>query len=86
MDVEKTIEFLLEWQAKFSADMEVMKENLAKQEEFQREAARRHEEGARRHEEWMLRLSEKVRRHDADLATHTHWLTGLSFRTQQIKP
>ena len=47
MDVEKTIEFLLRWQAKFSADMEIMKANMAEQ-------AAESRRSARRHEEWML--------------------------------
>ena len=77
MDVEKTIEFLLRWQAKFSADMEIMKANMAEQ---AAESCR----SARRHEEWMLTLTELVRRHDRDIDTHTEWLEGLSLQTQNI--
>lgn len=77
MDVEKTIEFLLEWQAKFSADMEIMKANLAREEEVQREFRKQQQE-------WVTWLSEKVRRHDSEIEVHTDWLAGLSFQTQQI--
>jgi len=87
MDIQKTMEFILEQTAATTANLQRMSESDARLRaiaEYHEQALRTHERDLHRHEEELRTHSQDLRTHTEDLRTHTEWLTGLSQAMQEL--